>query len=204
MKILGLYNNECAIELFNWLASEGHEVIFCRKKINADWCRRQEFDLTVSYTYRYILTEDILEALNNNAVNIHNSLLPWNRGADPNLWSIAEGTPRGVTLHYMNTGLDKGSAIAQEIVDDGDEGTLASSYNNLDMAAKSLFKRAFHYYPYWPSLKKECLGEGSYHSLKDGEKIKQVIDSYNLPIEELRKRLSILKNYPVNGKEKAI
>lgn len=193
MKILGLYNNECAVELFQWIAAEGHEVILCQKKLDADWCRSQRFDLAVSYTYRYILTEDILKTLNNNAVNIHNSLLPWNRGADPNLWSIAEGTPRGVTLHYMNKELDKGFIIAQEIVDDGDEGTLASSYHNLDIAAKALFKKAFHNYQYWPSLKKECLGEGYYHSIKDGERIKMVIDSYNLPIPEFKKRIGAFK-----------
>lgn len=192
MKILGLYNNECAVELFQWLIDEGNEVVFWKERLDIDWCRRQNFTLTISYTYRYILTEDILEALNDNVVNIHNSLLPWNRGADPNLWSIAEETPRGVTIHYMDTELDKGCIIAQEIVDDGDEGTLSSSYKNLDIVAKSLFKKTFHYYKYWRSLKKKCLGEGSYHSLKDGEKFRKVIDSYELSITEFKKRLSKL------------
>lgn len=189
MKILGLYNNECAMELFQWLVDEGHEVVLWNERLNAEWCLRQQFDLSVSYTYRYILTEDVLEALNNNVVNIHNSLLPWNRGADPNLWSIVEKTPRGVTLHYVDTGLDKGSIIAQEIVDDGDEETLSSSYHHLDAAAKKMFQKAFSYYHYWPSMKKLATGTGSYHSLKDGEIMKSVIDSYDMPISEFRNRL---------------
>ena len=85
MKILCLYNNDCALELFAWLEAQGHDVILCSDKLEADWCEKQGFDLAVSYTYRYILSSDILESLGNNVVNIHNSVLPWNRGADPNL-----------------------------------------------------------------------------------------------------------------------
>ena len=116
MKILCLYNNECAAELFEWIKEQGHETICSSEKLKAQWCREQKFDLAVSYTYRYILTEEILLLLNQNVVNIHNAYLPWNRGADPNIWSIVDDTPRGVTLHYMDTSLDKGSIIAQKLV----------------------------------------------------------------------------------------
>lgn len=190
MKILCLYNNECALELFQWLKEQGHETVIYTERLNVEWCRNQNFDLTVSYTYRYILTADILEALNGNVVNIHNSVLPWNRGADPNIWSIVKNTPRGVTLHYMDAELDKGYIIAQEIINDcGENETLSGSYYALDRAAKSLFKRVFCYYEFWPSLKKICLGKGSYHSLKDGAGIKAIIDTYDISIAEFRTRL---------------
>ena len=187
MKILALYNNDCALELFDWLTEEGHEVILDTRPLDKSWCKREQFDLTVSYTYRYILSKDVLEALGHNVVNIHNSVLPWNRGADPNIWSIVEGTPRGVTLHYMDEELDKGYVIAQEIVDDSDQETLASSYDNLDRAAKAMFKKAFKYYMYWPSLKKRCLGDGSYHCVKDGVPLKDKIESYDISIPDYRK-----------------
>lgn len=194
MKILCLYNNKCALELFGWLEGEGHEVILQTERLDAGWCTEQKFDLTISYTYRYILTEDILGALGYNAVNIHNSFLPYNRGADPNLWSIIDHTPRGVTLHYMDSGLDKGFIIAQEIItgDANDGDTLSGSYNNLDKAAKSMFKRAFRYYDYWPSMKKAALGSGTYHSLKDGLAMKSIIDTYDMTISEFRARLAVI------------
>ena len=118
MNILCLYNNDCALDLFRWLNEEGHIITINSNILDAEWCREKSFDLTVSYTYRYILTEEVLSALNNNVVNLHNSFLPFNRGADPNLWSIVEGTPRGVSLHYMDSKLDKGYIIAQSIVND--------------------------------------------------------------------------------------
>ena len=186
MKILALYNNEIAIELFDWLQEQGQDVIRQSQPIDADWCSRERFDLTISYTYRYILSREALNALDNNVVNLHNSLLPWNRGADPNLWSIVEGTPRGVTLHYMDENLDKGYIIAQEIVEDGDDETLASTYNNLDRAAKTMFKKAFKYYEYWPSMKKQCIGIGSYHSVNDGTILRKGVDSWSIPVNEYR------------------
>lgn len=192
MKILCLYNNECAVELFGWLKEQGHETVLWSDRLDAKWCKEQAFDLTVSYTYRYIISEKIINSLKDNVVNIHNSMLPWNRGADPNLWSIVENTPRGVTLHYINAGLDKGPIIAQEVVDDTDNETLKSSYNNLDIAAKAMFKKAFKYVDFWQSMKKTPVGNGSYHSVKDGEKIKSVIDTYDLSITEFRNRLKEL------------
>lgn len=189
MKILCLYNNNCAVELFDWIENQGHEIVRKSDGLDCDWCREKGFDLTVSYTYKYILSIGLLDILNHNVVNIHNSLLPWNRGADPNLWSIVDKIPRWVTLHHMDEALDRGYIIAQEVVEDGDDETLSSSYDNLDEAAKRLFKKAFRYYSYWPSLKKVCIGEGSYHRLQDGVKIKSAIDTYNLSIAEFRNRL---------------
>ena len=189
MKILGLYNNELALELFQALKKQGHEVILWKEKLSAAWCEEQVFDLAVSYTYRYFITEDIMKALHGNIVNLHNSYLPWNRGADPNLWSIIDRTPRGVSLHYVNAGLDKGDIIAQKLVCDTDEETLESSYLNLHRAALELFQEALGVYPYWQDMRKKVLGKGSYHSLKDGEQMKSVIDSYAMSIKEFRGRL---------------
>lgn len=189
MKILGLYNNECALGLFRWLEDEGYDVILCTDRLDVKWCREQSFDLAVSYTYIYILSAEVIDALNNNVVNIHNSLLPFNRGKDPNLWSIVERTPRGVSLHYMDAELDKGYIIAQSIVNDNDAETLASSYDNLDRAAKQLFKDAFKYYDFWPQLKKKVDGKGTYHAHKDAVRIKSVIDTYDISIAEFRERL---------------
>lgn len=189
MKILGLYHNECALELFTWLEYLGNDITYCMENLEAKWCKTQQFDLTISYTYRYILNGEILSALGNNVVNIHNSYLPWNRGADPNIWSIVDDTPRGVTLHYVDTGLDKGWIIAQRLVGKEERETLRSSYEKLDREAKELFKEAFAFYKDWPRMKKIPLDIGTYHSIKDGEKIRSVIDTYDISVTEFKERL---------------
>lgn len=189
MKILCLYNNECALELFEWIKEQGHETVLYTEKLVDDWCIEQQFDLVVSYTYRYILSENTINSLRGNVVNLHNSYLPWNRGADPNIWSLVDETPRGVTLHYISVGLDKGDIISQKIVCDGLEETLKSSYNNLDLAAKELFKEAFSVYEHWQQMRKRPVGNGTYHSLKDGEKIKANIDTYDMLVSEFKNRV---------------
>lgn len=184
MKILCLYNNPCAEELFDWLQEQGNETVPCSECFETEWCYAQHFDLAVSYTYRHILKKDQIDALNGNAVNLHNSYLPWNRGADPNIWSLIEDTPRGVTLHYMDEHLDKGNIIAQKFVTDSDDESFRSSYDNLDRAAKELFKEAFKYYSYWPDMRKAAIGRGSYHSVRDGEEIKKRIGSYDMKVAD--------------------
>ena len=50
-------------------------------------------------------------------VNFHLSFLPYNRGTKPNVWAIVEGTPAGVTLHYVDEDIDSGQIIAQSKVE---------------------------------------------------------------------------------------
>lgn len=187
MKILCLYNNPCAEELFQWLCEQGNETVLCSERFEAEWCSAQHFDLAVSYTYKYILSKDQINALNGNVVNLHNSYLPWNRGADPNIWSLLDGTPRGVSLHYLDENLDKGNIIAQKFVIDGTDESFESSYKNLDKAAKELFKEAFKFYPFWHEMQKIALGKGNYHSVKDGVEIKKNINSYGMKISDYHK-----------------
>lgn len=102
------------------------------------------YDLLVSYGYRHIVRPPVLEVVR--AVNLHISLLPWNRGADPNLWSWIDGTPKGVTVHWMTAGVDEGPIITQREVDLDPESTLAESYQQLQDAMVATFAEA------WPAI----------------------------------------------------
>ena len=211
MKILCLYNNDIALELFDWIKNEGHRVTVFSDKLDESWCREQDFELTVSYTYRYILSQEIISALNNNVVNLHISYLPWNCGSDPNIWSILDDTPRGVTLHYVDNQLDHGDIIAQVLLpsvdsyqgektdtlvselvnernDKGDSLSLASTYAELDSAAKGLFRTALIYYSFWESMRKKSCHSGSYHRCSELKEFKNEIYSYDVSISKVREK----------------
>ena len=47
-------------------------------------------------------------------LNFHPSYLPFNRGKHPNFWCLVDETPCGVTLHYVNEGIDSGGIVAQK------------------------------------------------------------------------------------------
>ncbi|MBR0093020.1 MAG: hypothetical protein IJP92_15125 [Lachnospiraceae bacterium] len=194
MKILCLYNNTIATELFEQIAAAGHETILSTEAPDVAFYESGAFDLTISYTFRHILRQEHLDALGGNTVNLHNSYLPYNRGTSPNLWSILEGTPRGVSLHYMDAQLDKGRIITQVLLPPvrGDE-TLRSTYEALDRAAKSLLLDALTWYPMWPSMCKLPEGQGTYHSLKDEKRYLDALVSYDMTVEEFLLRYRALR-----------
>lgn len=49
MKVLCLYNNDCAVPLFEWIRQQGHEVIMKTDKLTPEWCEEQRVDFTISY-----------------------------------------------------------------------------------------------------------------------------------------------------------
>ncbi len=145
----------------------------------------KDFDWLVSFGYRHILKKDILDLFPDRAINCHISFLPWNRGADPNLWSFLEDTPKGVTIHYMDEGLDTGDIICQWHYADMKFDTLATSYTKLQHAMIRMFKF------YWEDIKdgnvgRKKQGDGSYHCLKDKDKYEHLLTrGYDTPVSEL-------------------
>src|SRR5262249_8890160 len=70
-------------------------------------------DIGLSVMLGYVLAPDFLSVFPRGVVNLHPALLPFNRGAHPNVWSIVDGTPAGATLHWMDENVDTGDIIAQ-------------------------------------------------------------------------------------------
>src|SRR5687768_13309593 len=77
----------------------------------------QDIDFVVSFGYRYIIPARYIDHYRGRMVNIHISLLPWNRGSDPNFWSWFDRTPKGVSIHAIDPGIDTGDVLAQREVD---------------------------------------------------------------------------------------
>lgn len=192
MNILCLYGNDIALELFEWIRDQGNNVIICNQDINNDIALADNIDLTVSYTYPYILKKAILEALNYNVVNLHNSFLPFNRGSSPNVWSIVEDTPSGVSIHYIDDGVDSGNLISQEIVVFDENETLESSYLLLDRYAKEHFKKVFFNYSDWDNMRKTVRGKGTFHRDSDFKRIKDCFEEWdwNITIKDFKEIIS--------------
>jgi methionyl-tRNA formyltransferase len=131
----------------------------------------------VSHGYRRIVSRDVLSCFPNRAINLHISLLPWNRGADPNLWSWAEATPKGVSIHLMDEGIDTGPIIAKRPVEMyADDGwTLATSYTELQRNILDLFRET------WPSIYADAftataqVGAGSAHRIADKNRLAHLL-----------------------------
>jgi methionyl-tRNA formyltransferase len=144
-------------------------------------------DFVVSHGYRHIVRRDVLELLPDRAVNLHISYLPWNRGADPTLWSYLDETPRGVTIHYMDEGVDTGDIIAQRLVRIPDDATLATAYAALQCDLLELFVER------WPSIRAGTCdrlpqpAEGTVHRVRDRAAVEHLlVEGWNTPVAALR------------------
>lgn len=67
--------------------------------------------------YGKILPKAIIDLPKYGCINVHASLLPKYRGAAPIQWSIIDGEEKtGITIMYMDTGIDTGDMIMKEEV----------------------------------------------------------------------------------------
>ncbi|HUA04677.1 MAG TPA: formyltransferase family protein [Solirubrobacteraceae bacterium] len=168
------------------LAESGEEVTSTADPLDPAAIERDRPDFVVSHRYRHIIKPDVLALVPNRAINLHISYLPWNRGADPNLWSWAENTRKGVTIHYIDAGVDTGDIIAQREVEFEHGETLSSSYARLEEQMLRLFVEQ------WPRIRTgDCdrrpqQGEGSMHRVADRQRIEHLlVAGWDTPVAAL-------------------
>ena len=79
-------------------------------------------------------------------INLHISYLPYNKGSDPNFWSFIHNTPKGVTIHEMNSEIDDGPIILRKKINfkNDEKLTLNKSYKKLKKAVEDLLKKNFN------------------------------------------------------------
>jgi len=126
---------------------------------NVDWI--------VSYGYKFILKSNIINNSLNPIINLHISYLPYNRGAHPNYWSFVDKTPKGVSIHKIDRGVDTGPIFIQKKVNYTKKDTLNSFYIKLKIEIERLFLDNFKKIilgEIKPSVQK---GKGSFHRKSD-------------------------------------
>lgn len=186
MNILFLTNNPISYPLYEYI-SQRHNVTLFQDRIISPI--ENNIDLVISYNYKYIIKKNFL--VENKFINLHISLLPWNKGANPNFWSIVNDTPKGVTIHMIDEGIDTGDILFQKEIFFDEELTLKTSYevlhkeitnlfiDNIDSITKKDFNRI-----------KQDPKKGDVYYIKDFNIIKHIIDDlgWNITIKELKAR----------------
>lgn len=170
-----------------WLRERGERVDQTAAEVDARRIEEQGFDFLVSYGYRHILTQAVLDLFPDRAVNLHISYLPWNRGADPNLWSFVDGTPKGVTIHYLDVGVDTGDIVAQrEVWFDASRETLATTYAKLHLTLQDLFEEHWDRIKLGTCERRKQVGPGSAHRARDREALSGILaQGWDTPVSTL-------------------
>jgi methionyl-tRNA formyltransferase len=188
MRVLLLGNDTPACESVRaFLVAAGEDVRLWTVQVGGDLLGEFLPDIALSYSFRWILREEVFTFPRLGTVNAHVSYLPWNRGADPNFWSHAEGTPKGVSLHRIDKGIDTGALIAREPVCFGEDDTLRTSYEKLHARMLALLET------WWPVIRAGQAPAmppepvGTFHLQKDLEPFRHVLArrGWDTPVREV-------------------
>ena len=173
-KVLFLTNNENTKELSDWLSLHC-ELVLVQEKMDLEMIKTIAPDLVVSFNYRYIIRQDVIDYMCDRILNLHMSYLPWNRGSSPNFWSHVDGSPKGVTIHLINAGLDKGDILFQkELEFNPAEETFSSTYEKLMKEMVVLFKENWEVIKAGTYERISQTETGSYHCMKDLEDVEKI------------------------------
>jgi methionyl-tRNA formyltransferase len=173
-------------DLVAFLGRHGEEVVSWELPLEPGAPVLERATYMISYGYRYILHEEIVSKFRGRAINLHISYLPWNRGADPNLWSFLEDTPKGVSIHYIEKGLDTGDILVQKEIPVFPEDTLRTTYERLSATIEELL------YMHWDDFYNHRIqarpqqGRGTYHRSRDKEPYLHLLtNGWDTPVENL-------------------
>ena len=98
-----------------------------------------EPDIIITCAYGQIIPKEILNAPRLGCINVHASLLPKLRGGAPIHRAIINGFSKtGITIMYMNEGMDKGDIISQREIVIEDTDTAETLHDKLSILGRDL------------------------------------------------------------------
>jgi len=116
--------------LREWAGKIGVDYLLL-KNVNSyeslELLKRYQADLFISMSFNQILKRDILNMSPKGFINCHAGELPYYRGRNILNWALINDAKQfGVTVHYVDEGVDTGDIIVQEVKPITDEDTYAT------------------------------------------------------------------------------
>jgi methionyl-tRNA formyltransferase len=104
-----------------------------------DAIRALDPDLVIVVSYGVILPKSFLKIPKLGCINVHPSLLPKYRGSAPIQWAILNGDEEtGVSIMYLDEGMDSGDVIKQQKVTIGEYETTGELWDRLSVIGADL------------------------------------------------------------------
>lgn len=91
-----------------------------------------------------VIKPEIFGLASRGAINIHTGITPEYRSADPILWALYNNQPEmiGVTIHFIDAGIDTGAIVCQQTVPIYREDTLSTIYARCIQVGSQLYLEA--------------------------------------------------------------
>lgn len=125
------------------LCDQGFEVIVSPDPYEADSIDVFSPDIILSSGYDRLLRPKTVQRFPQRIINLHAAYLPWARGIGTTLFATMLRYPYGVSIHFINEGLDTGNLISRKLVQPGPKDTLRTFYTKLLSATEELFFESF-------------------------------------------------------------
>lgn len=124
------------------LANEHNIEVFTPTRVRKEYeyILNKKPDIIITCAFGQIIPKEILDYPEYGCINVHASLLPKYRGASPISAAIKNGeTETGITIMYMDEGIDTGNIIQARSIPIDDTDTLGSLSDKLSvLGAKTL------------------------------------------------------------------
>ena len=123
------------------VAEENNIEVFQPIKIKEDYEKIVEWnpDMIITCAYGQIIPEEVLNLPKLGCINVHGSLLPKYRGGAPIHRSIINGDKEtGITIMYMDKGMDTGNMISKRSIPIEIDDNLETLSNKLSILGRDL------------------------------------------------------------------
>ena len=204
LDIVFLGGNDAGTRVYEWLCDR--EDVFVHALLTREsqlaLIESVKPDYVISCGFRHVVPESILNVPAEGCLNLHASYLPYNRGANPNVWSIVDRTPAGATLHVMDANIDTGDIVARDRVETDFSDTGRDLYERLEDAQVELFKRV------WPAIvtgettvEGQDEGKGTYHTSDEFSDLCELDPQEEIQVKPFLNRLRALTFPPYDNAE---
>jgi dTDP-4-amino-4,6-dideoxyglucose formyltransferase len=130
-----------------------------------------DYGLVVSIHCTQMFPPRLVEGVR--CINVHPGLNPYNRGWYPQVFSLINGLPCGVTIHEIDNELDHGPIIVQQAYEVKPWDTSGSVYAELMRIERALVEKHFGWIRDTPRMTSQT-PEGNINCKRDFEALRQI------------------------------
>ena len=154
-------NKELTFSPVKKVALENNIPVFQPIKIKNDYEKliEEKIDLIVTCAYGQIIPKEVLNLPKYGCINVHASILPKYRGSAPIQWAIINGDKEtGVTIMYMDEGMDTGDIISISKIAISSEDNVGTMHDKLSILGAQTLEKEL-----------ESIFDGSVIRIKQGD-----------------------------------
>ena len=191
VNIVGVVGPKKSHEMFsafkNFALQRGHNYIDYNELDDPDFIQKLKdlkIDVAVVCSFNYKVPKVMLDTAKDGFINVHPSLLPNYRGANPYSRVIYNQEPQsGVSIHFMDESFDTGDIIYQEVQPLWVRETMGTLFNRLNLLGVEMLIKVLNSYEKEP-LVRIPQPKGTFKKAPGFPDAEQYID-FSMPAEKI-------------------